>query len=127
MRTLNAVPTETTVTAPTIAARAGDDFGSVIVRPRSSSGEHLAQSTVRSAVLAILTSSRDAVSVTELFRVIERQLHRRMTDRDLEVLPAGITQWQVQTRNALTQLEHEGRIERLADDLYRSRAKHMTG
>jgi hypothetical protein len=126
-RTLNAVPTETTATAPTIADRDGDDFGSVIVRRRSPSGEHLAQSTVRSAVLAILTSSRDAVSVTELFRVTERQLRRRMTDRDLETLPAGITQWQVQTRNALTQLEHEGRIERIGDDLYRSRTKHMTG
>jgi hypothetical protein len=71
-------------------------------------------------------ASRDAVSVTELFRVIERQLRRRMTDRDLEMLPAGITQWQVQTRNA-AQLELEGRIERIGDDLYRSRTKHMTG
>jgi hypothetical protein len=129
VRTLNAVPAEPTAItpAPPVADRYGDDFGSVVVRRRSPSGEHLAQSTVRSAVLAILTSSRDAVSVTELFRVIERQLRRRMTDRDLEVLPAGITQWQVQARNALTQLEHEGRIERIGDDLYRSRTKHMTG
>jgi hypothetical protein len=132
VRTLNAVPTEPAETtastmAPPVADRSGDHFGSVVVRRRSPSGEHLAQSTVRSAVLAILTSSRDAVSVAELFRVIERQLRRRMTDRDLEVLPAGITQWQVQARNALTQLEHEGRIERIGDDLYRSRTKHMTG
>jgi hypothetical protein len=131
-RALNAVPTEGTAPEPVMdddRAVISDNFdsGAVIVRRRTPTGEHLAQSTVRSAVLGILRSSREAVSVTTLFDAVERQLRNRMTDGDLEVLPSGITQWQVQARNALTQLQHEGHIERIGDDLYRSRAKHMTG
>jgi hypothetical protein len=131
-RALNAVPTDTDAAVPATddyrGAGSGDiDSGAVIVHRRTPTGDHLAQSTVRSAVLGILRSSREVVSITALFRAVERQLRNRMTDGDLEMLPSGITQWQVQVRNALTQLQHEGHIERIRDDLYRSRAKHMTG
>ena len=131
LRAVNEAATEAPAPAPAPAnghTHVSDDPGeSVVVRRRTAGRDHLAQTTVRSAVLAILTSRRDAVSVTELFSAIERQLRSRMTDRDREMLPAGITQWQAQTRNALTQLQYEGHIERIGDDLYRSRAQHLTG
>jgi hypothetical protein len=135
LRAVNEAATEAPAAAPAPApaaasglAHVNDDPGeSVVVRRRTAGRDHLAQTTVRSAVLAILSSRRDAVSVTELFSAIERQLRSRMTDRDREMLPAGITQWQAQTRNALTQLQYEGHIERIGDDIYRSRAQHLTG
>ena len=110
-----------------ITVKETNDSGNVIVRRRSATGDHLPQSTVRVAVLGILNSSREAVGLAELFRGVERQLRGRMTDRDLEVLPAGMTRWQCQSRNALTQLEHEGLIERIGADRCRSRINHMTG
>jgi len=97
------------------------DVGDVVVRPRGATGEHLSQSTVRAAVLGIVKSTSGAVGVADLVRSVERQLRSRMTERDLERLPSGLTRWQNQTRNALTQLQHEGHVERVGDDLYQSR------
>ena len=79
-----------------------NDSGNVIVRRRAPAGGHLPQSTLRTAVLGILRSSSHAFEVAEVYRGVERQLRSRMTDCDLEVLPAGMTRWQCQCRNALT-------------------------
>lgn len=100
------------------------DEAAVIVHRLNPAGNHLTQSTVRMAVVGILRSSANAVTLTELFRSVEQQLRARMTDYDLESSPSGLTRWQDQTRNALTQLQHEARIERIGrigEDLYRYR------
>jgi hypothetical protein len=100
------------------------DEAHVIVHRRAATGNHLTQSTVRAAVVGILKSSANAVTVPELFQSVERQLRARMTDADLETSPSGLARWQSQTRNALTQLQHEARIERIGrigEDLYRYR------
>jgi len=127
LRSIAPAPIPTTANRRTAVNEETNDSGTVIVRRRTATGDHLPQSTVRVAVLGILKSSREAVGLAELFRGVERQLRGRMTDRDLEVLPAGITRWQCQIRNALTQLEHEGLIERMGADLCRSRINDMTG
>jgi hypothetical protein len=122
------VPAPTTDNGHETLPEDANGSGNVIVRRRTPAGDHLPQSTVRTAVLGILKSTGDAVGIADLFRGVEGQLRNRMTDRDLEVLPAGMTRWQCQSRNALTQLEHEGHIERVGEDLYRSRTtNHMTG
>ena len=87
------------------------DPGDVVVRHRAATGQHLPQSTVRAAVLGIVRSTSGAVGVAELVRSVERQLHGRMTEHDLERLPSGLARWQNQVRNALTQLQHEGHVE----------------
>jgi hypothetical protein len=102
------------------------DEAPVIVHRLDASGSPLTQSTVRAAVVGILRSSANAVTLTELFGSVERQLGARMTERDLEATPSGPTRWQSQTRNALTQLQHEARIERIGrigEDLYRYRTE----
>jgi hypothetical protein len=116
--------------APGAAAAAGipsemvadpGEPGDVVVRHRAATGQHLPQSTVRAAVLGLVRSTGDSVDVAELVRSVERQLHGRMTEFDLERLPSGLTRWQGQVRNALTQLQHEGHVERVAADCYRVR------
>src|SRR5947208_2104226 len=123
-----ALPAPTPIVTPTTAQRGwvmGEDAnesGNVIVHRRTATGDHLPQSTVRTAVLGILKSSREAVGLAELFHGVERQLRNRMTERDLEVLASGLARWQCQSRNALTQLQHEGRIEQIREGLYRCRS-----
>ena len=130
----HALPAPTAVSTPTTAKRGSvmdedaNESGNVVVHRRTGTGDHLPQSTFRAAVLGILKSSRDAVGVAELFRGVERQLRDRMTDSDLEVLASGLARWQCQSRNALTQLQHEGRIEQVREGLYRCRSNgKMTG
>jgi hypothetical protein len=73
-------------------------------------------------VLGLLKSTNgNGVEAAELSRNIERQPADRMTEHDLEVMAAGVTRWQSQVRNALTQLEYEGTIERVTDCIYRHR------
>ena len=127
VRAIAPVATATTDNGYRAVDEDANDSGNVIVRRRAPAGGHLPQSTLRTAVLGILRSSGHAFDVAEVYRGVERQLRSRMTDCDLEVLPAGMTRWQCQCRNALTQLQHEGHIERIGDDLYRARADHMTG
>ena len=127
LRSIAPAPIPTTANGQTAVNEETNDSGTVIVQRRAATGDHLPQSTVRAAVFGILKSSGGPVGVAELFRGVERQLRSRITDRDLEVLSAGMTRWQCQSRNALTQLQHESRIERVGEDLYRSRTKHMTG
>jgi hypothetical protein len=101
----------------------GDSVGRIVVHRRTdSNGEHLPQSTYRNAVLGLLKSTNgNGVEAAELSRNIERQLADRMTEHDLEVMASGVTRWQSQVRNALTQLEYEGTIERVNDCTYRHR------
>jgi len=72
-------------------------------------------------VLGIMRTTSDAVSLSDIMQQVEHQLADRMTEPDSEVLAAGIPRWQSQARNALTQLQYEGRIESVGDGWYQYR------
>src|SRR6478609_692207 len=72
------------------------DECTVIVTRRAPIGDHLAQSTIRAAVLGVLKSTGKAITVADLFGHVERQLHGRMSAPDFEPLSSGLTQWQHQ-------------------------------
>jgi hypothetical protein len=98
-----------------------DEAGTVIVHRREANGVAIPQSTYRAAVLGALRSADESRSVSDLLRHVQRQLGDRMTAADLEVVASGAPRWQNQVGNALTQLQHEGRIEAVRDGWYRYR------
>lgn len=97
----------------------GDSSSVVVHRRVASNGSRIAQSTYRAAVLGVLRAHEGPVALADVLPDVERQLKDRMTDDDREVLATGVSRWQSHTRNALTQLQYEGRVEHLGDGRYR--------
>jgi hypothetical protein len=108
------------------AAHVPDDLESeavprVVVHKRTTNGGGISQSAYRSTVLGIMRTTSDPISLSDILKQVEHQLADRMTEHDAEMLAAGITRWQSQARNALTQLQYEGRIESVGDGWYQYR------
>jgi ethanolamine utilization microcompartment shell protein EutL len=99
-----------------------NDSNTVVVHRREvPNGARIPQSTYRAAVLGILRAHDGPVALSDVLPHVERQLKDRMTDDDREVLATGVSRWQSHARNALTQLQYEGRAEDLGDGRYRYR------
>jgi predicted CopG family antitoxin len=96
------------------------DSNSVVVHRRTNPAEsRIPQSTYRAALLGILRSQDGPVALADVLPHVERQLKDRMTDDDREVLATGLSRWQSHARNALTQLQYEGRVEDIGEGRYR--------
>lgn len=111
-------------TAPSADApeQSVNDSNTVVVHRRvDSNGARIPQSTYRAAVLGILRGHEGPVALNDVLPHVERQLKDRMTDEDREVLATGVSRWQSHARNALTQLQYEGRVEDLGEGTYRYR------